>query len=95
MSTHAGFINSLLGQEVSLGRVTRHITGKITAEEIENAIQTIEPEQQISLCMKDVEIIEVFPDCHIKEAERLVKLLSERFEVEAVYLFGSLAWGEQ
>ncbi|MDX1521454.1 MAG: DUF4365 domain-containing protein [Anaerolineae bacterium] len=85
----------LFNQKIQTGRMTRHVSGKldITNTELKNAIESLDPDQGFPIDILDGEIIEVFPDWFIREAERLSKLLVENFDVEAVYLFGSLAWG--
>jgi len=84
----------LLGQKIQTGPLTRHIRGTlaIPAADLAKAIAGLAPDEYITLSFADCEIIEIFPDWFRREAQRVSALLFERFAVEAVYLFGSLAW---
>lgn len=75
-----------LGIEIQTGPGTRWSTGtpKLPITESEKPIVEF----------VDVEIIDVFPDWFIREAQRLSQLLAEKFEIETIYLFGSLVWNE-
>lgn len=86
----------LLDIEIPTGRMTRYVTGKpaLSVTELEEAIGKLEPGEYLAVKFVDVEIVEVFPDWFIREAERLSHLLLENFEIEAVYLFGSLVWSD-
>ncbi len=75
-----------LGIEIQTGPGTRWSTGRPKLPITEPEKPTVE--------FVDVEIIDVFPDWFIREAQRLSQLLAEKFEVEAVYLFGSLIWND-
>lgn len=95
MFTDESFIE-LFDSKIQIGPMTRYITGKIarSVAELEQAINTLKPDGSLPLELLDVEVIEVFPHWFICEAERLGQLLLEKFGVEAVYLFGSLAWSD-
>jgi predicted nucleotidyltransferase len=95
--THPSSYVELLSKQLQTGRITRYISGNIDmpVADINEAISLVEQGDELKVKIADATVIEIFPDWHIKEAERLAKLLVEKFEVEAVYLFGSLAWGEQ
>jgi predicted nucleotidyltransferase len=67
----------------------------MTVDELEKAISSFTPGQQMEIKLADVTITEIYPDWFVKEAERLARKLVEAFEVDAVYLFGSSAWGER
>lgn len=86
----------LFGQKIQTGRMTRYITGipQISVTELEEVITTLVPTEYLPVKFVDVEIAEIFPDWFIREAQRLSQLLAEKFEVEAVYLFGSLVWSD-
>jgi predicted nucleotidyltransferase len=86
----------LFGSKVPTGCITQHITGKVemSTAELENAIAKLKPNEYLDLQFVDVEIIEIFLDWFIREAQRLSQLLAGKFEVEAVYLFGSLVWSD-
>jgi len=86
----------LFGQEIPTGRMARHITGRLalSTKNLEDAVKTLKPGETLSVQFQDPEIIEIFPDWYIREAERLSNLLVDNFDVEAIYLFGSLAWGD-
>ena len=86
----------LFGQRISAERMTRHITGKpdISLSDLEHIIQSLDPGQDCSIRFTDAEVSEIFPDWFIREAERLGLLLAQNFDLEAVYLFGSLAWSD-
>ncbi|MCK6624811.1 MAG: DUF4365 domain-containing protein [Anaerolineae bacterium] len=81
-----GSLAKVLGIEIQTGPGTRWSTGRPKLPITESEKVTVE--------FVDVEIIDVFLDWYKKEAQRLSQLLAERFEVEAVYLFGSLVWSD-
>ena len=84
----------LFGSKIQTGRMVRYITGMIEmpAAELEQAIATLAPDKYLSIKLVDAEVIEIFPDWFIREAERLSQRLVEDLGVESVYLFGSLVW---
>jgi predicted nucleotidyltransferase len=84
----------LWGQKIQLGHKVRYLSGRIDMPlvELSETISTLGAEEYLPLRFSDVQIVEIFPDWFIREAQRLSQLLAEKFEVEAVYLFGSLVW---
>ena len=86
----------LLGMKIQTGRLTQHVTGRLEmpTTELANAIAALEPDEFLTLKIVDAEVVEIFPDWFIREAQRLSQLLIEKFGAESVYLFGSLAWGD-
>ena len=88
---------SLFNKTISLGAITRHITGPldISVRDLEKAVHTLgNTDKDYLIEIGDGEVIEVYPDWYIREAKRLSNLLVENFDLEAVYLFGSLTWGD-
>lgn len=86
----------LFNKTISLGAVIRHIRGHldIAVRDLEKAIHTLgNTDKDFLIEIGDGEVIEVYPDWYIREAERLSNLLIENFDLEAIFLFGSLAWG--
>ena len=49
----------------------------------------------MTLKLADVTAVQLYPDRLRQEAARLARLLQAGFELRAVYLFGSLAWGDE
>lgn len=96
ISSYEGSKVEFLGLEILTGRVTRSVTAKPkpSVSKLKKMISTIKPDQQVTIQFTDVEVIEVYSDWYIREAERLSQLLIEKFEAEAVYLFGSLVWSD-
>jgi predicted nucleotidyltransferase len=86
----------VFGQKIQTGRMSRHITGilEMPVTESEKAIASLETDEHLALQLIDVEVVEVFPDWFTREAQRLSQCLVKAFEVESVYLFGSLAWDD-
>jgi predicted nucleotidyltransferase len=86
----------LFNKPVSMGRVTYHVTGYLdtSVADLEKAVQTLHHDEDFSIQIHQAEVVEIYPDWFIREAERLSKCLVEHFEVEAIYLFGSLVWRE-
>ncbi len=86
----------IFDSKIPTGLATWHITGtpKLSAVELKEIIKSLSPNDPLFLKFVDVEIIEVFPDWFIREAQRLSQLLAEKFEIEAIYLFGSLVWSD-
>lgn len=86
----------LLGETIQLGRMMRCMYGRIamSVEELERASETLDPDESLKVTLVDLEVVEIFPDWFIREAERLSQQLVKNFGVEAIYLFGSLAWGD-
>jgi predicted nucleotidyltransferase len=86
----------IFDSKIPTGLATWHITGipKLSAVELKETIKNLSPNDPLFLKFVDVEIIEIFPDWFIREAQRLSQLLAERFEIETVYLFGSLVWND-
>ncbi len=86
----------LFGSKIPTGRMTQYITGRVemSVVELEKAITALTPSEYLPIKFVNVAIVKVFPDWFIREAQRLSQLLAEKFEVEAVYLFGSLVWSE-
>jgi hypothetical protein len=84
------------GTKIQTGRMIQFISGKIgmSVAKFEEAIASFKPGQSMEIKLVDGNVTELYPDWFIKEAERLAYKLEENFEVEAIYLFGSLAWGE-
>lgn len=86
----------IFDSKIPTGPATWHITGipKLSAVELKEIITNLSPNDPLFLKFVDVEIIEIFPDWFIREAQRLTQLLAEKFEIKAVYLFGSLVWSD-
>lgn len=86
----------LLDSEIQTGRMVRYVTGKIemSVANLQKAVTILDPHSYLSLKLNDVEVVEIFPDWFIREAEWLSKQLIEKFDAEEVYLFGSLAWSD-
>jgi predicted nucleotidyltransferase len=86
----------LLRQKLATGRRTRYLTGKIEMPtvELEQAIAKLVPDEFLPIKFVNAEVIEIFPDWYIREAQRLSQHLVDDFGVESVYLFGSLAWSD-
>ena len=95
MSFEESFVE-LFDSKISTGRMIRHLNGRIsmTINELEEAIENSEDNQYLPIKLVDAEIVEIFPDWFIREAERLSSYLVKDFGAEAVYLFGSLAWSD-
>lgn len=86
----------LLDQKIPTGGMTQYTIGtiNISANELEKVIAELSQDEYVSTKFFDVEIIEIFPDWFIREAQRLSQLLAEKFEIETIYLFGSLVWSD-
>jgi predicted nucleotidyltransferase len=86
----------LFEAKIPTGPMTRHVTGKIamSLDELESSISALTADTYLPIKFINVEIVEIFPDWFIREAQRLSQLLAEKFGVEAVYLFGSLVWND-
>lgn len=86
----------LLEKKIELGGGFEYLTGKVycSTEELKEKIRTLPSNQSLELKLVDVVIVQVFPDWFRYESKRLGRILAEKFEVNSVYLFGSLAWGE-
>lgn len=85
----------LLGRSLDLGPATRHIHGRIDSlpEDIGDLIRRAPVEASLRIGLVDVTLIDIYPDWFKREAERLAHLLIEEIGSDAVYLFGSIAWG--
>lgn len=85
----------LFGNDVDLGPVTQYIHGKIDSlpNDIDDLIRQAPVETSLRIGFVDVTRIDIYPDWFRREAERLAHLLIEEFGINAVYLFGSVAWG--
>ena len=92
----AGYSDKPSGMKIQTGRMTQHVTGRLemSAAELANAIAALAPDEYLTLKIVDTEVVEIFPDWFIREAQRLSQLLIEKFGAESVYLFGSLAWSD-
>lgn len=84
----------LLGLAIQTGRQVQYISGvtRIAVTELEQLMTEIPADGKAKLELAGVEIIDIFPDWFIREAERLGQILARDLQVEAIYLFGSLAW---
>ena len=84
----------LFGQIIPTGPTTHSISGslELSVNDLEKAVTTLAEGEELTLKFIDCEVVEIYPDWFKREAQRLSRLLSEKFAVEAVYLFGSLVW---
>jgi predicted nucleotidyltransferase len=92
IGSHVEFFNLT----IPTGPVTQWVTAKpkISVFELETIWNKLKFGDQLPVEFSVLQIVEIFPDWYIREAERLSHLLAENFEVEAIYLFGSLVWGD-
>lgn len=95
VSSHESYVE-LLGLKIQMGRMTRHISGTIgmPITGLEKAITALDPDEYLTLRFIDVEVVEIFPDWFVREAQQLSQRLVDNFGAESVYLFGSLAWSD-
>jgi predicted nucleotidyltransferase len=86
----------LFGKEILTGHVTQHIIGSvgISIDEFEAAVENLCAGESLLVRIVDVEVTEVYSDWFLKEAQRLSKTLIERFQANAVYMFGPLVWSD-
>jgi predicted nucleotidyltransferase len=86
----------LFGLEIPTGRAIQYIgsTPVTPVAELERVMSELASNAPLAIKLVDVEIVNIFPYWFEREAQRLSQLLAEKFEVEAVYLFGSLVWSD-
>lgn len=84
----------ILGTHIDTGPVIRRITGIIdTSPEVMRAfLGRATDDAVMTVVLRDLDVVQFYPERHRREAMRLAKLLYERFDVRHVILFGSVAW---
>ncbi|HLF90546.1 MAG TPA: DUF4365 domain-containing protein [Anaerolineales bacterium] len=86
----------LFGQKIPTGLMTQHITGptELSVEALEAKVSKLQPDESMKLNFPDVDVVEIFSEQFVREANCLSRLLIKKFLVSTVYLFGSLVWSE-
>jgi predicted nucleotidyltransferase len=87
---------TLLNQKIELGHGYGFASGKVelSSKEVQELKDALSKEKKVQLKLTDALIIDVFPTWFISEAKRISSLLTEKFQVSSIYLFGSLVWGD-
>ncbi|MCP4421152.1 MAG: DUF4365 domain-containing protein [Chloroflexi bacterium] len=85
----------ILNRTIKTGLKVRHLVCNITtpASTLKNALKTLGSDEALEVHFDDVEETIIFPDWFTREANRISHLLADKFMINKIYLFGSLAWG--
>lgn len=86
----------ILGKKIKTGLKVQHLVCNISTSVpiLRNAIKTLRSDESLEVHFDGVEEVSVFPNWFKKEANRISQLLANRFNVNRIYLFGSLVWGQ-
>jgi predicted nucleotidyltransferase len=84
-------VASVLGTRLAVGRETMYLSGLVRSVE---ATPDRSRSTELSVAVTDIEERRLYPDVLEREANRLAKLLTDRYGATEVYLFGSLAWSD-
>lgn len=85
----------ILNQTIKTRLKVQHLVCNITtpASTIKNALKTLGSDEALEVHFDNVEETIIFPDWFMREAKRISHLLADKFIIDKIYLFGSLAWG--
>lgn len=87
----------ILNRTIKMGRQVQYLDCKIATPTsvFKHAVEAYGPDEALEVDFEDVMETNIFPQWFKHEAKRISQLLAEKFYVNKVYLFGSLAWGNK
>jgi hypothetical protein len=86
----------LFGKDISLGKATRWMRGTIeqSKDELISLLTILGEGETSQIVWHNLSFIEYYSKIMIDEAEKIGKNLYEKFNIDKIFLFGNLVWGE-